>query len=211
MGEGTGALPTARTRQGWHLVAGGLIGLVTVAVLLIAAGAFDPQPLGSLIQTDRPGPHTLNHTGETLIPAVTPWPDGSLPQRFSARLKAAYREGELDSGFGLTLENGSSRLVIALSPLGYAAIRQDRANSQPIYLLPWQPWPHVRLDVAENELWLDVDRSDGGQTALTVWINRELLWRGELDETPDRISLWLSTYGAPVVVDFRSLEWFAAP
>lgn len=211
MGGQEDDLRTAHIRHWLKLIAGGLSIPAAVAVLLIAAGVFDPQPLGPLLQTDRPGPHALNHPGETLIPATAPWPPDSPPARFSIRLKAAYRQGELDSGFGLALGSGSSRLVVALSPLGYVAVRQDAEDGQPVYPMPWQTWPHGRPGAAENELWLDVDQSDVGRTDVTAWLNRELLWRGELDKAPNDLSLWLSTYGAAVTVDFRSLEWFAAP
>ncbi len=211
MGRREDDLRTAHIRHGLKLIAGGLIILAAVAVLLIAVGVFDPKPLGRLIQTDRLAPHTLQQLGEEFIPLDAPWASAAAPSRFSVRLKTAYQEGALDSGFGLALGSGSSRLVVALSPLGYVAIRQDGEDGPPAYPLPWQTWPHVRPGTAENELWLDVDQTDDGQTAVTAWLNRELLWRGELDEAVDDLSLWLSTYGAPVAVDFRSLEWFAAP
>ncbi len=198
-------------RRGLKLIAGGLGILAVLAVLLIAAGVFDPQPLGPLIQTDRLAPQGLQQPGEMLIPLSVPWASGAVPSRFSVRLKAAYQEGELDSGWGLALGRDSSRLVVALSPLSYVAIRQDEKDGQPAFLLPWQTWPHVRPGPAENELWLDVAQDGKGQAAVTVWINRELLWRGELDQAPDELWLWLSTYGAAVTVDFQSLEWFSAP
>lgn len=211
MGEQEDELRAARIRHGLKLSAGGLSVLAAVAVLLIAAGVFDPKTLGPLIQTDRLGAHTLKQPGDVFIPLSAPWASAAAPNRFSVRLKAAYQEGELDSGFGLALGDGSSRLVVALSPLGYVTVQRDGGDDPPTYLLPWQTWPHVRPGPAENELWLDVDNGNDGRTDVTAWINRELLWRGELDKVPDGLSLWLDTYGAAVTVDFRSLEWFAAP
>ena len=47
-------------------------------------------------------------------------------------------------------------------------------GGEPHYLLPWQPWPHVRAGAAPNEIGLDVDNSGRHVTAR---INRELLWQ----------------------------------
>lgn len=202
--------PFTTARQGHVLrVAAIIILLAAVATIgLIAAGAFDPKPYGLLAAVEQPGPQTAHGAGETVTPLDVPWPDP--PDRFSIRLTAAHTDGEADSGYGLTLGDGGDQLGVALSPLGYVSVWEEGTGAEPVARLPWQPWPHARPGTDANEIWLDVDQSGDG-TAVTVWINRELLWRGEVDFTPRQASLYHITYGEPATVDFRRVEWFAEP
>jgi hypothetical protein len=180
--------------------AGGLI-------LLIALGAFDPQPLGPLLRADQPGIYAT--AGETFVPQSPPWSSGKPPGRFSVRLTAANAAGELDSGYGLALGDDNRRLIVAVSPLGYIAIWEEASGGEPIYLQPWQTWPHVRTGQEANELWLDVETA-GDDSRIAVWLNRELLWRGELDRLSPEVGLWLGSFDGATTVDFQKLEWFAA-
>jgi hypothetical protein len=66
--------------------------------------------------------------------------------------------------------------------------------------LPWQTWPHVRPEV--NEIWLDVE-GDG----LTVRVNREFLWEGEV-EMGGQVGLWLESYGGAAAVSFQELKLY---
>lgn len=200
----------ARHVRRLRLIAIGLFAVAAIAVILIAAGAFDPQPFGRLARTDFPGAHIQTETGETSYPLTVPWSPDAPPTRFSVRLTAAHEEGELDSGFGLALGDDVSRLVIALSPLGYVAIYEEGENGEHTDLMPWQTWPHVRGGTAENELWLDIEPS-GDRVAVTARVNREILWQGEMARYPTEIGLWQATYGRPVNVEYRKLEWFADP
>lgn len=185
--------------------------LVALFVGLIIAGTFDPQPLGPLVQTDQPGRHELSGAGETFIPQPPPWSPDAPPERFSLRLNAALAGGETDSGYGAALVGGDegARLVVAVSPLGYVTVREE-TNGQRADHLPWQTWPHVRLNGEKNEIWLDVARQGDGAT-VTAWVNRERLWQGGLDWSPGGVELWLGSFGGPTAVDFRQLQWFAPP
>lgn len=184
-----------------------LIGLVALFVVLIAAGAFDPRPLGPLLLTEQPGRRALAGAGEATFPQPSPWSPDALPARFSLRLSAALVAGEKDSGYGVALVGDGRRLLVAVSPLGYVTVREE-AGGQQTDPLPWQTWPHVGLDEAENEIWLDAARAgDGAQ--VTAWVNRERLWQGAVGWAPAGVELWLGSFGGPTAVDFDKLEWFA--
>jgi hypothetical protein len=75
----------------------------------------------------------------------------------------------------------------------------------PSSLLPWQPWPHVRLASEPNEIWLDV--VDG---RLTARINREWLWSGEVGPLEGQIGLWAESFGAAAVIDYQAIQLFTA-
>lgn len=190
-------------------VAGGvLFFLATVIIILIITGMFDPRPFGSLVAVDQPGSQTVTEAGEAIVSQTAPWP--APPGRFSIRLTAAHITGESDSGYGLTLGDSDGRLLVALSPLGYVTVREERTDTKPVIHMPWQTWPHVQPGTAANEIWLDVNNSDD-QAAVTVRINRELLWQGKIHVTPQQVGLYQTTFGGSAAVDFRQVEWFAEP
>jgi hypothetical protein len=204
--------PADQARRAWRLlriVGGGLVALAALIIALIAAGAFDPRPFGRLWRTDRPGVRALSATGTTAYPQPVPWPDSAPPKRYSVRLRGAWVDGQADVGYGLALGDEAGRLVVAVSPLGYASVWQEIGGETTV-IVPWQPWPHIRLGPEENELWLDVETA-GGHARVAARINRELLWQGEVERSSPRVELWLSSFDGPATVDFRVLEWFATP
>ena len=216
----------ATTRRALRLVAALLLVVAVTLLALIASGAFDPHPLGSLARRDRPGPLTLSGRGEMLASQPLPWP--APPARYSVRLTAAHATGETDSAYGLALGDDAT-LTVAVSPLGQAAVWQTvTGEDEPLTLLPWQPFPHVRAACSAgwqpalqgeqtagcqpalqgNEIWLDVKNEDG-RTRVTARINRELLWEGEVAAPGDGVALWLASFGGAVTVDFQTLDWYA--
>lgn len=171
-----------------------------VALLLIAAGAFDPQPLGPLTQQRALPSLTLPAQTDQII-----WLDeplSALP--LSVRLTAAYAEGESDVGYGLALGDETAYLAAAVSPLGYVAV-WEIVDGRRVAHVPWQPWPHVRPGAAPNEVW--IDWRDG---RARVRLNRELLWEGEITVDDGRVGLVGESFGDAAVVDFRTLELFRA-
>lgn len=186
-----------------------LFGGVALLVVLIAGGMFDPRPFGSLLRHDRPGVHALPAASERAIPQSPPWLPDAPPRRFSVRLTAALTGGDVDSGYGLALTDGAEQLLIAVSPTGAVVVREADGSAPPTYHLPWQPWPHVRPGTAENEIRLDVTRTDAG-AEVTAWVNRERLWHGATDWTPSDVALWLGSFDGPASVEFRALDWFSA-
>ncbi|MBP9657968.1 MAG: hypothetical protein KBD86_09135 [Candidatus Promineofilum sp.] len=205
--------PSNRPERIRRLLRPAAIALLVTAValiVLIASGAFDPKPKGAFLHTDYPGTLEQDRVGEQIVELEPPWPADSPPERFSVRLAATQVAGDLDSGYGLALAGKGGRLVVAVSPLGYVAVREEKAGGQTVDLIPWSTWPHVRMGEAANEIWLDVD-GDGGRTVITASVNRETLWRGEKAWSPERVGLWSAGFGGRTEVDFRSLEWFAEP
>lgn len=200
-----------------RLIAAALALVAVALVLLSALGAFDPRPLGPLFKSAYPGPMGLEGEGEMF--QWRPSPFATLPARRSLRLTANYVSGEMDSGYGLALGNGArgdgtrgdgargdGTLTAAVSPLGEVAVWTTTAGEKR-YLLPWQPWPHVRTGAATNEIWLDIDAT-ANPAHVTAWVNRERLWQGEIALTSGEVAPWLGSYGGSVTVDFTTLAWY---
>lgn len=198
---------TGQAHNALRAVAIALAAVVVVLVALIAVGTFDPKPIGRLTRTDFPGPRTADGLPleDSTGPESWPAPQGS----FSVRLSAAHAAGDTDSEYGLALSNGINRLVVAVSPLGYATVWEDGVGGT-IQYMPWRPWPHVRPGGQTNELWLDVGRGDD-RAEVTAWVNRERLWQGTSERDFTAVELWQGTFGEAATVDFNALEWFAEP
>lgn len=190
------------------LVSGWQRGVVwLVLFLLVAAGYFlmlkiwiDPRPHGRL-QVERPLPLLE-------IPAYSQqilWLDGSLPAAtYTVILTAAHGQGELDSHYGLALGEEDHYLEITISPLGYAAVTEVVDGTRvPVRVMA--PFPHVRGGEGTNEIWVTVD----APTAVTVRLNREILWQGEMEMlTGATAALVGQSYGAAAEVDFQRLQVF---
>lgn len=200
--------PLPTVRRALRLATALLFVIAATLIALIVAGVFDPQPSGPLVSRLGPGPLSLEGSGEMLAWQPLPW--AAAPARHTVRLTAAHVAGEMDSAYGLALGEGVT-LTAAVSPLGEVAVWETAGTgTAPVYHVPWQPWPHVRRGAAANELWLDVAR-DGEQARVTVRINRELLWEGEVAAPGDEVAAWLASFGGGVTVDFQTLDWFGAP
>lgn len=170
---------------------------------LISAGVFDPKPLGDAVISLPVESLTVESGGNRLHWLDTPLP----PPPYSLQLTAAPTSGEQDIGYGLALGDEANYVVAAVSPLGYITLSSCSLTIDDCQLtidnfspLPWQTWPHVRPDV--NEIWLDVDGDE-----LTVRVNREFLWQGEI-QLDGRIGLWLESYGGAAAVHFQKLDLF---
>ena len=186
-----------------------LLLLAAAFIALVVRGTFDPQVCGDLAQRDTPGSLALVGRGTTFQRQKAPF--AGDPSCYSLRLSAAHAAGETDSGFGLALGDKRATFVVAVSPLGQAAVWQTTAgDNEPRYVMPWQPWPHVRPGIAANEIWLDV-RKVGDMARVTARINGELLWQGEVEQMYPGALLWLGSFGGPVTVDFQTLDWFLPP
>lgn len=174
---------------------GALAFLLAAAVLLIsliASGVFDPKPVGTR-QTTLPATRLpISQAGQMIRWLDEPLPEGD----FSVRGTAVLQSGNPDSGVGLALGNDEQAFVVAVSPLGYVLVQQA---GEP--LLPWQPWPHVRPDDTANEIWIDV-RGE----AITVRLNRELLWQGNYSLSTRSLGLFSEGFGETAVYTFPILE-----
>lgn len=170
-----------------------LVTAVTV-ILLIASGQFDPKPVGNLVWQDELQPMTVAAQTRQIEWLEQPVPD----EPFSVRLTAVYQQGATDNGYGLILGDETQNFLFAVSPLGYATIQQnDNA------LFPWQPWPHVRTQNTPNEIWLDWE--DG---QLSVRLNRELLWAGDVEIPEGYLGLYGESFAETAVINFESIELY---
>ncbi len=178
-----------------------LSGATAVIILIILSGANDPKPVGELVQ-ERP---LFSQIVAPEAPRIT-WLDESLPEKsYSVRLTAAQEPGHdkqgADVGYGLVLGDETTHLAVAVSPLGYLSVWQE--NDQDTHVIfPWQTWPHVRRELAVNEIWLDIEESD----QITIRINRELLWAGEIEAPQGQIGIMAESFGETAVVDFQTLQ-----
>lgn len=172
-----------------------LLATAVLLIILIAAGVFDPKPVGELQATLPTTSLSRDQSGQTILWLDVPIPAGD----FSVRGTAVFQQGNPDSGIGLALGGDGGSLVVGVSPLGYVLVQQgDKA------VLPWQPWPHVGLADAPNEIWIDVR---GGE--VTVRLNRELLWQGPYGVAKRQLGLFSEVFGEETAVyTFPTLELF---
>lgn len=172
-----------------------LLATAVFLILLITSGVFDPKPIGER-QTTLPTINlTVNQPGQTIVWLEEPLPEGD----FSVRGTAVWHSGSLDSGAGFVLGDEIHRFIVAVSPLGYVLVQQEETA-----VLPWQPWPHVRLAEAPNEIWIDVQGE-----ALTVRLNRELLWQGNFTFSGRKLGIFGENFGETAVFTTATLEIYA--
>ncbi|MCB9421774.1 MAG: hypothetical protein H6667_18380 [Ardenticatenaceae bacterium] len=173
-----------------------MLGTAVTLIILIAAGTFDPKPIGKL-QWERPLPSQTIAANSQYIIWLAAAPEGN----YSLCLMTSYQSGESDLLYGLAIGDEEDFWVTAVSPLGYAAVWEQQ-SALSVEHFAFQPWPHVRPD--ENEIWLNV--VDG---RIIIRLNRELLWQGEVDLDSGQIGLWLESFGETAVVNFPTLQIFA--
>jgi hypothetical protein len=182
-----------------RLAALGLAG-TAVIIALIAAGTFDPQPLGGAQTTISALTINLPAASELREPISSrgPFP----PPPFSLKMTVTARPGAPDSLHGLLL---APDLLVALSPLGELAIWEHPGEvvEEGTAVFPRQPWPHVRPAGRENEIWIDCGV---GETA--VRINGELAWTGEPLSGPPEVFYWGRSYNAAGRLEFGEIRLF---
>jgi hypothetical protein len=191
----------------WRLLGAAAVLLLLSTVLgigLISAGIFDPKPIGSLQRVMVLKPISLEPGAEEAF-----WQIEAIEQeRASLRLRAAWRGGENDVGYGLSIGSKENYLVVGISPLGYATVqhRGTAISEEPgqALILPWQPWPHVRTDRLQNEIWVDIEHG----FVTSVRINGEILLSGSFALPGEMVGMWLQSYGQGVEVLFEDLRLY---
>lgn len=182
-----------------------LLAATAVTLFLILSGVFDPKPLGELVLERPLFPQIIAPQAPQLNWLEQPIPAGS----YTIRLTVAQEESPgTDIGYGLVLGSDDAHVAVAVSPLGMLSVWQTNGAETEI-ILPWQTWPHVARNQEPNEIWLDVE--DSGEVAngrLTIRINREFLWEGEIEPVSGRIGLLGESFGETAVVDFQTLQIF---
>lgn len=182
---------------------GGVVVATAVIILLILSGVNDPKPNGALV-VERP---LFPQIVAPQAPRIT-WLEESIPAGdYSVRLMAVQEAGEtglgMDVGYGLVMGNDDAHVAVAVSPLGYLSVWQEMGDEMQV-IFPWQTWPHVGRDLAENEIWVDVD----GNGRLSIRINREFLWEGEIEPVSGQIGVIAESFGEAAIVDFQTLQIF---
>ena len=160
-------------------------------LLLILSGIFDPKPIGQPVWTAEPG-QLIIPADESKIVWLRP-----LPQtNFSVRLTAVHQSGSPDSAVGLILGSDQQNSRISISPLGYAAIKSPchPVTLSPCHPFPPAPFPHARPGTDPNEIQVDVTNN-----LMTVRVNRELLWSGDVGELNGELGVWGESYGDTAV------------
>ncbi|MCA9936652.1 MAG: hypothetical protein KC415_22105 [Anaerolineales bacterium] len=156
------------------------LGTAVLLIILIASGLFDPKPVGPF----QPAINltlTIPEEGRAVRWLDAPLPPGDFSVRLMVESEGAGEQGCKGDIFtpapllpcppafpttGLLL--GSAPLWVGVSPLGYVEIMDGETA-----VLPLQTWVHVRPSA--NEIWVDMR-----DETMTVRVNRELLWQGEV-------------------------------
>ena len=159
-------------------------------LILILSGTFDPKPIGQPVWTAEPRQITVP-ANESKIVWLRPLP----PTNFSVRLTAVHQSGSPDSAIGLILGSDRQNTRITISPLGYAAVIPSPPHPLPSSPPPPPaPSPHVRNGTYPNEIWVDVTND-----LMTVRVNRELLWSGNIGELKGELGVWGESFGDTAV------------
>ncbi len=196
-----------RFEEGWfkrlRIFAIFLLFVGSVAAILVVSGVFDPQPVGMLQVVVEPvGQMTVDGTRRVK------WLDVQVPDGdFSVRGTAVYQSGNPDSLYGLAIGTDENYLAVAVSPLGYVTVQQSTITQSsvlsPQSFVPFQTWPHIRTGTMLNEIWVDVVGDE-----VTVRINRELLWMGEVEGAGRQVGIVGESFGETAVFDFQEIRLF---
>lgn len=169
------------------------LGLAVTAVTLLSlilSGVFDPKPMGQPVWTADPMQITIP-ANESKMVWLRPLPSAN----FSVRLTAVHQSGSPDSAIGLILGSDQQNIRATISPLGYTAVIPSSGQATPgTPPQPAAPFPHVRSGTDPNEIWVDVVKG-----RLTVRVNRELLWSGDVGELKGTLGVWGESYGDTAV------------
>lgn len=175
-----------------HCVTVLTLSFILLIVWLVSAGYFDPKPVGSLRWQKSLPPQTV-----VAGPAQIMWLEVVKTADYSVRTTVMYQSGEKDIIYGLALGSESDYLVVAVSPLGYVSLWQGGT-----VIMPLQTWPHVHMDSAPNEIWVNVE-----QAQLTVHLNREILWTGD-SSVGSGIGVMGQSWGETGVIHIPSVQLF---
>jgi hypothetical protein len=176
-----------------------LIGSIILVVFLLALGFSDPTANENQIWQASLSTMQLS-SGTREIQ----WLRENLPQPpFSVRITASHDSGDLDSAYGILLDQENSKLAVMVSPLGYTSIWRESNSTNKINedYVAWQSWPHVRTGSEENEIYVSLIGD-----SMSVRVNRELLWVGSGIDSIYRIGIIGESFGEDATLKFRLAE-----
>jgi hypothetical protein len=177
-----------------------LIGSIILAAFVLAVGFSDPIANENQIWQTSLAPMKISSGTRDIQ-----WLRENLPQPpFSVRITASHASGDLDSAYGILLDQENSKIAVMVSPLGYTSIWRESNStneiSEVIYL-PWQSWPHVRTGNEENEIYISLIGD-----SMSVRVNRELLWEGSGIDSIYRIGIMGESFGEDAAIRFQLAE-----
>ena len=177
-----------------------LIGSITLVAFLLALGFSDPMANENQIWQASLSPMQIISGKRDIL-----WLRENLPQPpFSVRITANHSSGDLDSAYGIVLDQENSKIAVMVSPLGYTSIWRESNTTNEIkedIYLPWQSWPHIRTANEENEIYVSLVGD-----SMSVRVNRELLWEGSGIDSIYRIGVMGESFGDDAAIKFQSAE-----
>jgi hypothetical protein len=178
--------------------------LAILGIILVSSGVVDPKPTGGYLASIALTPLDLE-PGESRISWL---PEPSLGDLDTIRLHASLRAGSLDSAYGLAIGDRTDSIIITVSPTGYLAVERrlaaDRSQPKTMQILGWQPWPHVRKHMDQNEIWVEIVDDD----ITTIRINRELLWNQEIPVKGSKVGLFGQSFSESAMIEFQTMEYY---
>ena len=198
LGANSNKLSAMKTPHWLQWTAIFLLITATLTLALITQGVFDPRPLGTNQWRETQVMVTVPATRRQLV-----WQETKLPLApYSLRVTAVHQQGEQDVAYGIVVGSEVTFLAVVITPSGQVTIWQENADGTQQLLRPTAPFPHVRPPPIANEIWLDNHNNQ-----LTLRINREWLWQGEI-ELQQQWGVVTQSFGSTAVIQLQTIELF---
>jgi hypothetical protein len=173
-----------------------LLAAAAASIALVSSGRLDPR---------LPGPRQLELGPQTVAvsaeEAALLWQEPALPEPpYTVRLQATSTGAETAS-YGLALGSPEAYLAAVVSPAGAASVTVRRPG-RPEEALHWRS-ELAAEPVREAELQIDAQAD-----AVTVWVNRQVIWQGEWATMGRQVGLLVRGEGGAAAVTFEVLEVF---
>jgi hypothetical protein len=148
------------------------------------------------------GPYPVSDKGEGYFTICA---DCGVVQDFKMGVDATFKDGYTDRGFGLVLRemDGNYADVEITTWQVYGAWVYDRSNNGWGNLLGGDPWKlsgSLYPSYGTNRLEVEV-KSQGGKSALSIYINGQLIKTGEMPAVSGRVGLVVGLHSLAVTFD----------
>lgn len=153
------------------------------------------------------GPYPVSDKGEGYLAICS---DCGVVQDYKMGIDATFKDGYTDRGFGLILrENNSSYVDVEITTWQvYGAWVYDKSKNIWGGLLDSEPWKlsgTLYPSYGTNRLEVEV-KSQGGKSALSIYINGQLVKTGEMPAVSGRVGLVVGLHSLAVTFDNFSFE-----
>lgn len=184
----------------WRALGLGAVFLLVAAatgIALISSGRLDPRLPGPLQAELVPQRVQVGAEETALL-----WQELALPEPpYTVRLQATSSGAETVA-YGLALGGAAHYLSVVVSPAGYMSVSAQQAGVQEEVLL----WHSALDDVPPPEVEIQIDVHDDGTA--TVWVEREIVWEGEMAVTGGQVGLLARGEGGAATVVFEGAQVF---